>query len=105
VLRGIDNQVDSPPASPDDYSDSDDEMARTKRDRAAKMRAQEVISGGGAAQPAAQPARRGGQGRAEVPQDSENDRLLSINCMNLAMAQLLAQLPRLLMPEPTIILH
>ena len=92
VLRGIENQVDSPPTSPDNYSDSDDEMARTRRERAAKKRAQEAISGGGDAQPVARTGRRGGQGRAQEPQDAENGGAPRINRMNLTMHQLLAQL-------------
>jgi len=43
-------------------------MARTKRDRAAKKRAQEVLSGSAVAQP----ARCRGQGQAPASQDEEN---------------------------------
>jgi len=57
VLRGIDNQVDSVPTSPRNYSDSDGEMARKKLAQEAKKRAQEAISGSSVAQP----PRRGGR--------------------------------------------
>jgi len=61
-------------------------MARKNPTRAAKKRAQETLSGGGEAQP----PRRGGQGRAQAPQDAENGAPPRVNDVNLAMAQLLA---------------
>jgi len=93
VLRGIDNQVDSAPTSPRNYSDSDsdDEMARTQRSRETKKRAQAAISGGAVAQPT-QPARRRGQGRAPVPQDDKNGAPPRLEIMNTQLADLLAQL-------------
>jgi len=47
-------------------------MVRKKLAQEAKKRAQEALSGGGEAQP----ARRRGQGRAEVPQEEENGGLM-----------------------------
>jgi len=63
-------------------------MASKKLAREAKKRTQEAISGGSVAQP----PHRGGQGRAEAPQDTENGGAPQVNNMNAQMAQLLATL-------------
>jgi len=81
--KGLTTKLTPPPASPENYSDSDDEMACTKQDREAKKRAQAATAGGTAAQPAC----RRGQGRAEAPQDAENGEAPGINNVNAQMAE------------------
>jgi len=46
VLQGIENQVDSAPTSPGNYSDLDEDMARKKLAQDAKKRANDVLNGG-----------------------------------------------------------
>jgi len=88
VHRQSENQDDSAPTSPGNYSDSEKEMSRTKRDQAAKRQAQAAMSSAAAAQ---RPP-RGGQGGAQEPQNAENGGAPRVYNMNVQMAHLLATL-------------